>query len=209
MIGFVLLFALGAAAFAAAVRLGVPRRTWTLVGAALLLGASGYAWQGRPGLRASDARPDAVPVAVEPALIDLQGRMMGRFTADAAYFTMGDAFLRSGDRDAAARIMLSGTRALPRSYMLWTGLGQNLAIHDGDEVSPAALLAFRQAIRLAPTHPAPYFSLGLAYVRAGDIPKARTMWRRALALTPPGASYRRDLEVLSAIIARRSEAPSR
>lgn len=202
MIGFVLLLLLGAAAFGAAVLLGVPRRVWTLVGAALLLGASGYAWQGRPGLGGASAKPDAVPVAVEPALVDLRGRMMGRFTADAAYFTAADALLRSGARDSAARLMLAGANALPGSYMLWTGVGQTLAIHDGDQVSPAALLAFRRAIQLAPNHPAPYFSLGLAYVRAGDLLKGRAMWRRALAATPPGTSYRRDLEVLLAIIER-------
>jgi Flp pilus assembly protein TadD len=209
VIGLLLLLLLGGAAFAAAVRLGVPRRLRSLIGAALLLGASGYAWQGRPGLQSSDARADAMPVTVEPALVDLRGRMMGRFTADASYFTISDALLRAGDRDAAAKVMLAGTKALPGSYMLWTGLGQNLAIHDGDQVSPAALLAFRQAIRLAPTHPAPYFSLGLAYVRAGDIPNARTMWRRAVALTPPGAGYRRDLEVLLAIIGRVPERTAR
>ena len=209
MIGLVILALLGAAAFGAGVLLGVPRRVWPLCGAALLLGASGYAWQGRPGLGGAPARPDAVPVVVEPALVDLRGRMMGQFTADAAYFTAADALLRAGDRDSAARLMLAGANALPASYMLWTGLGTTLAIHDGDQVSPAALLAFRQAIRLAPRHPAPYFSLGLAYVRAGDLPRARAMWRRAVALTPPGMSYRRDLQVLLAIIERSPDAPVR
>lgn len=209
MTGFVILALLGAAAFGASVLLGVPRRLRMLIGAALLLGGAGYAWQGRPGMGGAPARPDAVPVAVEPTLVELRGRMMGRFTADAAYFTTADALLRAGDRDAAARFMLGGTNALPGSYMLWTGLGETLAIHDGDQVSPAALLAYRQAIRLAPRVTAPYFSLGLAYVRAGDLPRARAMWRRAVALTPPGASYRRDLQVLLAIVERAPDRPAR
>lgn len=194
--GYILLLVVGVAAFGALALLGAPRVLWTTLAAALVLGAIGYVWQGRPSLAGASARPNAVPGDTEPTLIELRGRMMGRFTADAAYFTMADAMLRSGDRDAAAKVMLGGVRALPRSYMLWTGLGTALAARDDDQVSPAALLAFRQAIRLAPNHPAPVFYLGLAYVRAGDPARGRLLWRRALEMSPPGVSYRRDIAEL-------------
>jgi len=86
--------------------------------------------------------------------------------------------------------------------MLWTGLGTTLASHDGNAVSPPALFAFRQAIRVAPQHPAPYFFLGLAYVRAADYPAARQAWVKALALSPERASYRRDIAVRLALLDR-------
>ena len=98
--------------------------------------------------------------------------------------------------------MLGGVRSLPRSYMLWTGLGQMLAVRDGGQVSPAALLAFRQGIRLAPNYPAPYFFLGAAYLQAGDPARATPLWRRALALSPANASYREDIAVLLSVLER-------
>lgn len=207
VIGLVLAVLLAGAAFGALALAGTPRALWPVAGGALMLGAAGYAWQGRPQQAGSPARPEAEGVAVPAALTDLRERMMGRFTADAAFYTASDALLRAGDRDAAAQVMLGGVSSLPRSYMLWTGLGSTLAIHDGGQVSPASLLAFRQAIRLAPEHPAPWFYLGLAYLQAGEPERAKRLWRRALALCPPGASYRRDVAVLLAVLERAPERP--
>jgi Flp pilus assembly protein TadD len=64
---------------------------------------------------------------------------------------------------------------------------------DGDQMSPAAKLAFGRAFLLAPEHPAPPYYAGLAYVRAGDLPAARRLWLRAVALSPEGADYRRSI----------------
>ena len=75
---------------------------------------------------------------------------------------------------------------------LWTGLGMAYAQHDGS-VSPPALFAFRHAIHLAPSHPAPYYFLGMAYINSGQVAQARPYWARALALTPPGLSYRSQI----------------
>ncbi len=199
--GFVWLLVIGIAAAGVLWLLGVGRALWSLAGAALMLGAIGYSWQGRPFLAGSPARPDAVPGEVEPAMVDLRERLLGRYTADASYFVTADALIRAGDADSAARVMLGGVRALPRSFILWTGLGSMLVARDGDQVSPAALLAFQQAARLAPEHPAPPFYLGLAYARSGDFVRARALWRRALSLCPPEASYRKDIALLLAIIA--------
>lgn len=194
--GFLWLAAIGVAAAIGLWLLGAARSLWSLAGAALMVGAIGYSWQGRPMLAGVPARSNAVPEDVEPAMIDLRDRLLGRYSADAAYFIAADAMLRTGDRDAAARVMLAGVRKLPRSFILWTGLGTMLARRDGDQVSPASLLAFQQAARLAPEHPAPPFFLGLAYARAGEFDRARTLWRRAIDLSPEGASYRRDIAVL-------------
>ncbi|MCP3734473.1 hypothetical protein M9979_06230 [Sphingomonas sp. RP10(2022)] len=200
--GWLTLALLAVATGGALVLLRVDRLLWSMVGAALMLGAAGYAWQGSPGMRASPARPDAGLGIDDPALFDLRERMLGRFTADAAYLTAADAMNRAGDRRSAVRAILGGLNRYPRSVMLWTGLGTALATHDGNVVSPPALFAFRQAIRVAPAHPAPSFFLGLAYVRAGDFPAARQAWARALALSPQGASYRRDIAMRLALLDR-------
>lgn len=191
--GWLTLILLALATAAALVALRVDRLLWSMAGAALMLSAAGYAWQGSPALPASAARPDALRIADDPALIDLRERMLGRFTADSAYLTASDAMARSGDRRSAVRAILGGLNRYPNSVMLWTALGTALATHDGNVPSPPALFAFQQAIRVAPQHPAPHFFLGLAYVRANDYATARTEWTKALALSPEGASYRRDI----------------
>jgi Flp pilus assembly protein TadD len=191
--GFIALAVIGGGAFAALMLLRLPRLLWSFAGAALFLGAAGYAWQGRPALAAAPAQTAAEPVAIAPEAIMLRERLMGRFTADTAYLVASDAMLRAGDRRAAARVVLGGVRAIPRSFILWTQLGTNLAMLDGNQISPAAKLAFRQATRLAPEHPAPPYYAGLAHVRAGDLPGARQLWRRAVALSPQGTDYRRTI----------------
>lgn len=193
--GFLALALIAIATMAALITLRVDRRLWSMLGAALMLGAAGYAWQGSPTLAASPARPMALQVADDPSLIDLRERMMGRFTADSAYVIAADAMGRAGERRSAVRALLGGINRYPTSVMLWTALGGALSAHDGNTMSPPALIAFRQAIRVAPRHPAPRFFMGLAYVRANDYPAARAAWVKALALSPEGASYRRDIEI--------------
>ena len=75
---------------------------------------------------------------------------------------------REGEDRLAVQAILGGLRRIPNSLLLWVGLGDALAQHDGGRVSPPALFAFQQARRISPAHPAPPFFLGLAYVRAGD-----------------------------------------
>jgi len=199
--GWLALALIVVAAAAALVLLRVDRLLWTMVGAALMLGAAGYAWQGAPTLGSSPAMPRKLLTADDPALVDLRERMLGRFTADSAYLTASDAMGRAGDRRSAVRAILGGLNRYPRSVMLWTALGSAMAAHDGTP-SPPALFAFRQAVRIAPLHPAPHFFLGLTYIRAGDYAEARREWARALALSPQGASYRRDIAVRLMLIDR-------
>ena len=130
--GWLTLILLALVSAAALVALRVDRLLWSMVGAALMLGAAGYAWQGSPGLPASAARPDALRIADDPALIDLRERMLGRFTADSAYLTASDAMARAGDRRSAVRAILGGLNRYPNSVMLWTALGTALATHDGN-----------------------------------------------------------------------------
>jgi Flp pilus assembly protein TadD len=191
--GWIALLAIGAGALALLWLCGLPRALWSFAGAALMLGAAGYALQARPGLAgapveaAKKTRPD------EPALYALRSAMFGRFTYIDNYFFGADALVRSGSPDKAARYMLAGVRASPQDAALWTWAGMMLAEADGRTVSPAAGIAFRRAIALAPKHPGPRFFYGMAHVRAGNFAAAQPLWRDALALTPADAPYRRDI----------------
>lgn len=197
--GFVWLLLLGAGAMGLLVAFRVARPLWALLGAALMLGATGYALQGSPLLPASSVRSTPVGLPDDPALLDLRGRMLGQYSLDAAYITAADAMLRTGNKRAAVRVLLGGLNRIPRSMALWTALGTAYAAHDG-QVSPAARFAFDQAMRLAPRHPAPPFFLGLAHIRADDYAAARPLWARAVALSPEGASYRRDIAIRLALL---------
>ena len=68
--GYLTLALLGGAAFAALVALRVARPLWSLIGAALFLGAAGYAWQGRPLLASADAAPRVDASPIEPEMIE-------------------------------------------------------------------------------------------------------------------------------------------
>ncbi len=193
MSGWVWLLLFALATLGGLVALGVRRRLWSMVGAALMLGAAGYALQGRPSLGAHPAIPDTSVASDDVATIELRDRMLGRYSGDGAYLVAADAMTRAGDRAAAVNVILGGIGRIPESVLLWTGLGTALAAHDGNQVSPPALFAFQQAARLSPRHPAPPFFLGQAYVRTGDFATARRYWARALALTPDKASYRHEI----------------
>ncbi|WP_242182102.1 hypothetical protein [Sphingomonas sp. CARO-RG-8B-R24-01] len=204
--GWVMLVGLGAAAAVGLWVAGVARSLWTMVGAALMIGAAGYAAQEHAGLAGHPVQADRDAVAVFPDMTEMRDQMLGRFTGDGAYLIASDALMRSGSRESGARVVLMGANRYPRSLTLWTGLGTAISQHDGGAVSPAARLAFEQAMRLAPEHPAPPFFAGLAYVQSGDFRKGRAYWLRALALSPRGTPYREGialrLAALDAMIAQ-------
>ena len=157
-----------------------------------MLGAAGYAFQQKASLPGHPVESFAEPIEIDPALTELRDSMLGRFTGDGAYLVAADAMTRSGDTHAAVQAVLGGLERYPKSLTLWTGLGSAYAQHDGT-VSPAALFAFRHAAHLAPLHPAPPYFLGQAYIQSGQFALARPYWARALALTPPGLSYRNQI----------------
>lgn len=191
--GYAWMALIGAAAFAALWLMRLARPLWSFAGAALMLGAAGYAWQGHPTVPGQPVAANAEPIALDPTLIELRDAMIGRYTGDTAYIVASDAMIRSGDLGAATAVVLGGIRKYPDSLALWTVLGMTMAQHDGDRLSPPALFAFRQAMRLSPRHPAPPFFLGTALIQEGKFAEGRAMWARALALTPDDAPYRAEI----------------
>jgi len=171
---------------------GVARSLWSFVGAAMMLGAAGYALQGSPTLPGHPVAANAEPIDVDAGLIELRDSMLGRYTAEGAYLVAADGVTRAGDTRSAVQAVLGGINKYPRSLALWTGLGSALALHDGS-VSPAALFAFKHAAQLNEKHPAPPYFLGLAYIRAGEYATARPYWAKALELSPPKQPYRQQI----------------
>lgn len=202
MMGWLILIAMAAAVFAALWALGLPRNLWSFAGAALMLGAAGYALQARPGLPGAPVEAAKRAQQDDPMLRDLRSALFGRFTSNDNYFFGADALARSGDPERAAKFMLAGVRTSPNDASLWTWLGVTLAEADGRTVSPASAVAFRRAMALAPQHPGPRFFYGLAQVRAGNFAAARPQWAAALKLTPSDASYRKDIAMRLVLLDR-------
>ena len=115
--GWLTLAILTLATFGALVLLRVPRLLWTMVGAALMLGAAGYAWQGRPTLAAQYAKVDTTDAESVDGLIQLRTQMFGRYGADGAYLTAADAMARSGSPRYEVQTILGGIKGAPRSAM--------------------------------------------------------------------------------------------
>jgi len=181
---------IGVAVVGALLLLGVARALWSFIGAGLVLGATGYAVQGRPGMPGHPVRAFTRPIALDQDVIELRSDMFGRSADETSYVTLADAATRAGDPQTAVRAMLRGVDDAPHSAALWTWLGMAYERHDGGVVSPAARFAFRQAIRLEPGHPGPPFFFGVALIQSGDFAAARPYWARALALSPKDVPYR-------------------
>lgn len=188
--GWVTLALLAVAAAAMLVLLRLPRILWPLGGAALMLGAAGYAWQENATFPAHPAITERPSLDPGDEYRKVRGQLWGQFGGESMYFGISDAALRGGNVDGALRILTGGVDYAPESAAMWTELGTVIALHDNNHVSPAALIAFRRAMALAPEHPGPPFFLGLAYVRAGDEAKSLYYFRRASRLAPADPTYR-------------------
>ena len=165
-----------------------------LLGAALLLAAAGYAWQGRPGLAGAPAPPPAREQRGDSDFAATREEMLGRFDSAAGWLTIADSYQRRGDSQAAAQIIQAGLRKNPRDADLWVGLGNALVIHGDGIMTPAAELAFNRAARLAPDHPDPKFFYGLALAQGGKLEEAGRMWSDLLESAPAAAEWRPMVE---------------
>ena len=211
--GWVWLIMLGAATGAILWAHGLPRTLASFAGAAMMLGAAGYALQGNPGLSGHPVVHERHVRDADPDLLALRRSMFGKFTFADGYFIAADAMSRSDKPELAVQVMLGGLRKAPRDAALWSGLGMAYVEHDGNVISPAARLSFEQALRLAPEHPGPRFYYGLSMVRADDFVGARDQWARALALSRPGSSTRTEiaqrLVLLDRLLAEQAAAQTR
>lgn len=188
--GWVVMAALGLAAFALLWLGGRSRTVGLMSGAALLVGGAGYALQQNAALPGSPASPEVRRIEIDPGLVAFRSTIMPTDAAATAALAAADERLRAGDTAGAVQLLLDAAQRQPRNAALWTGLGSALAYHDAGQLSPAAQQAFRRAFALAPDQPGPAFFLGLASVQGGDFPAARRAWLQALDLTPRDAPWR-------------------
>ena len=187
MTGWLTLALLTAAGIGAFRLLGLRGAMLQLAAAALLIGAAGYALQGRPGLGGFTRQ------AIDPRrVIPLGGArriFFGEVGGSSHWLMMADSMASRGNTADAAGILRSAVREHPGDPILWIGLGNALVDHVG-VLTPAAQLAYERAVQLAPDHPAAPFFFGVALARSGDRDSAVKMWRQILADAPADAAWR-------------------
>lgn len=204
MTGWFVLLLLIALSLAALWLLRIRGAMLQAAAAALLLGASGYALQGRPGLAGAPAKP-IPPEDVEPLAV-ARHAFFGQFTGAEAWLSMSEALASRGNTKDAVGLLRAAVRQHPGDPQLWIGLGNALVDH-AHVLTPPAELAYDQAAELAPGYPAPLFFLGLALARSGDREGAVHLWRQVLVNAPANASWRPLVE--SAVAALGGSPPLR
>ena len=175
-------------------------------GAALLMGAAGYAFQGRPSLPSAPADP-ALEHQVVP-LTQARHAFYGNFSGEESWMTMSEALARFGNTEDAVGILQNAVGRYPRNAQLWVGLGNALVDH-ARGLTPPAELAYKRAAELSPGYPAPPFFYGLALARSGDTRSAIVLWQQILATAPPNASWRPLVAGGVAALSERAAPPKR
>jgi len=187
--------ALAGSVFAALWALKVPRGGREAIGAAIMVGIAGYAFQASPDLpgapRAAAERISGDPAALVADRKALSGK---EDISGNNYVIIGDALARHGQYADAAGVLLGAVDKHPDDAESWLALANALVGHAEGTLSPAALYAFRRAMQAAPDHPGPPFFLGLALASSGRYAEARATWQRLLDATPADAPWRTDLE---------------
>lgn len=192
MIGWFVLLTLIAASVSGLWLLKLRGGLLTAAAAALVFGAAGYAFQGRPGMPGAPADMAAAGAVIP--LTQARHAFFGQFSAEEPWLRLSEGLARSGNTEDAANLLQNAVDRYPGSAQLWIGLGNALVDH-AHGLTPPAEFAYRRAAELAPGHPAAPFFYGLARARSGDRAGAVAIWQRILANAPPTASWRPLIEL--------------
>jgi len=196
--GWAILGLLIAAAFGTLRVSGVRGGLLTAALAVMMLGASGYALQGRPSLAGSPAKGSAGQEV--RSLTEARHAFFGDFSAEESWLRISEALGSHGNTEDAVNILQNAVRRYPTDAQLWVGLGNALVEH-GHGLTPPAEFAYRRAAALLPAgHPAPRFFYDLALLRSGG---GEPAFRDLIALMRehPDASWRPMVGMLVMAIA--------
>jgi len=194
--------------FALAVLLGLiilgrlPRRTWEITAAVIVLGLTGYALQGNPALSGAPAQAAPKRAAVGEELINMHADMSPVFNVSRQWTITSDALARSGKYPLAMAYMQSGLKRHPKNAELWSALGLYAMLASDGQMSKPAEFAFARARKFNAKHPAPDYFEGLSALFEGRVLETLQKWPNALENARKDAKWKPKLEAqLDAVMA--------
>jgi cytochrome c-type biogenesis protein CcmH len=212
--GWAVAIGLALIAFAALVWLfKAPRQGWEAIGAALLIGLAGFAFQASPAQPGAPKQPAQQSDTAGKALVEARRQLASKGGSVAAnrWVVIADALARNGQYADAAGVVLGAVEQEPGNADAWLALANNLTAHAEGNLTPAALYAYGRAGQADPADPGPPFFLGLALASGGKLTEGRALWADLLERSPADAPWRDDLkarlERLDAFIAAQAGGP--
>jgi cytochrome c-type biogenesis protein CcmH len=209
--GWAVAIALAFAAFAMLVWVfKAPRQGWEALGAALLVGLAGFAFQASPAQPGAPKLPEQRADTAGKALVEARRQLAteGGSVASNRWVVIADALARNGQYGDAAGVVLGAVEQEPGNAEAWLALANNLTAHAEGNLTPAALYAYGRAGQASPQDPGPPFFLGLALASSGKLVEGRALWADLLDRSPADAPWRDDLQArlerLDAFIAAQS-----
>lgn len=195
MTGWVSLGILAILSFGALLAIGrLKGGLWQIAAAAILLGMTGYALQGRPFLPSSPAKSLGGSEDAAVQLVEMRAEMDQSFGGAKRWLVTADSFAKQGDYKLSASYIQAGLKQNPDDPDLWSALGLQLMLASQGQMSPPAQLAFDKARAIRPNYPAPYYFAGLSRLFGGDLDSAILLWEKALTLATPKAKWKPRLE---------------
>ena len=195
MTGWVVLAVLAMTSLASLILLGrLGKGYWQLAAAAILLGMTGYALQGRPSVESSPAKPRAAKEDAAVQLVAMRADMDQSFGGAKRWLVTADSFANQGDYTLSASYIQAGLKQNPNDPDLWSALGLQLMLASNGEMSLPAQLAFDKARAIRPNYPSPYYFAGLSRLFRGDVGGAILFWEKTLSLATPNAKWKSRLE---------------
>jgi cytochrome c-type biogenesis protein CcmH len=203
LMGWAILLVLLVVSFGLLCWSGVRGGLLTGSAAALLLGASGYAFQGSPNVPGAPAQGGSAHDVLP--LTDARHAFFGHFSPAESWLRISEALARDGKSEDAVGVLQNAVKRYPADPQLWIGLGNALVDH-ARGLTPPAELAYRRAAELSPGYPGPPFFYGLALARSGDREAAVAIWERILKTAPKDAEWRPLIEQGVAALSNRPSA---
>jgi cytochrome c-type biogenesis protein CcmH len=183
---------LAAACFAAVVvAFKLPRKAWTVVLTALVLGLAGYASQASPDLPGAPGKPPVSEAEEGSAVVEMRKELVGpNERSKNPLLVTADAFARRGDYADAGVLLRGIVHENPQDSEAWLALGNALTFQADGMMTPASLLAYRRAAQIAPDSAGPEFFIGWALIRQGKLIEGREVWAGKLKEMPKDAPGR-------------------
>jgi cytochrome c-type biogenesis protein CcmH len=195
--GWVVAIGLALAAFALlALAFKAPRQGWEAIGAALLIGLAGFAYQASPAQGGAPKQAEQRADTAGKALVEARRQLASGkgSVASNRWVVIADALARNGQYAEAAAVVRGAVEQEPNNAEAWLALANNLTAHAEGNLTPAALYAYERAGQANPKDPGPPFFLGLALASSGKLAEGRALWADLLERSPADAPWRDDLK---------------